>query len=154
LNRAGVTAGALRFLSMGAVAVAMTACASVSLDEPFEGTPWRLVQLGGQVIYVPGGDPKAEPRVQFSAGESHVTGSGGCNSLSASYRRNERALRIGPIASTRMVCADPTRADIEGRFVAALEATASFDLKGAQLTLLDSRTLPLAVLELGLREQP
>lgn len=132
----------------------MTACASVSLDEPFEGTPWRLVQLGGQVVYVPGGDPKAEPRVQFSGSDSRVSGSGGCNSLSGSYRRNDRALRVGPIASTRMACTDPARADIEGRFVAALEATTSFNLKGAQLTLLDSRASPLAVLELGLRDQP
>jgi len=154
LTRIGIAAGALRFMSMASFTVAMTACASVSLDEPFEGTPWRLVQLGGQIVYVAGGDPKAEPRVQFSAGDSLVTGSGGCNSLSASYRRNEHALRIGPIASTRRGCADRTRTDIEGRFVAALQATTSFDLKGAQLTLLDQRALPLAVLELGLREQP
>lgn len=132
----------------------MTACASVSLDEPFEETPWRLVQLEGQTIDVAGSDPKIEPRVQFALVNSRVTGSGGCNSLSGSYRRNNNALRIGPVVSTRMACADPTRTDIEARFVAALEATNSFNLKGARLTLLDQRALPVAVLELGLREQP
>jgi heat shock protein HslJ len=152
--RGGIAAGALRLLSAGTAALLMTACASVSLDEPFEGTPWRLVQLEGQTVYVAGSDPKVEPRVQFSASDSRVTGSGGCNSLSGSYRRSSTALRIGPIASTRMACADPGRSDVEARFVAALQATNSFNLKGAQLTLLDSRALPLAVLELGLREQP
>jgi len=152
--RGGIAAGGLRLVSVGAAALLMTACASVSLDEPFEGTPWRLVQLEGQTVYVAGSDPKVEPRVQFSAGDSRVTGSGGCNSLSANYRRGSNTLRIGPVVSTRMACADPSRSDIEARFVAALEATNSFSLKGAQLTLLDSRALPLAVLELGLREQP
>lgn len=141
-------------MSVAAIAVLVTACAGVSLDEPFEGTPWRLVQLGGQTVYAPGGDPNTEPRVQFNAGDSRLSGSGGCNSLSASYRRNDHALRVGPIASTRMACTDPVRSGIEGRFIAALAATASFSLKGAQLTLLDPRSTPLAVLELGLREQP
>ena len=53
-----------------------------------------------------------------------------------------------------MACTDPTRMAIESRFVAALEATNGFTLKGGQLTLLDRSALPLAVLELGLREQP
>ena len=158
MSRAGVTAGAWRFLSLGAGAILLSACASVSLDEPFEGTPWRLVQLGGQSVSAMGGDPKAEPRVQFNVGstdnDSRVTGSGGCNRLSGNYRRSDSALRIGPIASTRMACTDPTRMVIESRFVAALEATTSFTLKGGQLTLRDRSALPLAVLELGLRDQP
>lgn len=153
MNRAAVTAGrALRLLLAGAGTVWLSACASVSLDEPFEGTPWRLVQLEGQAVPSAGGDLKAEPRVQFRASDSRLTGTGGCNSLSGSYRRNDRVLRIGPVISTRMACADPDRTAIEARFIAALEATTSFDLKGAQLTLLDQRTLPLAVLELGLRQ--
>jgi len=143
---------------MGAGAMLLSACASVSLDEPFEGTPWRLVQLGGQPVATVGGDPKAEPRVRFDAGstgnDSRVTGSGGCNRLSGNYRRSDTALRIGLMASTRMACADPARMVIEGRFVAALEATTSFNLKGGQLTLLNQRAMPVAVLELGLREQP
>ena len=120
MSRAGVTAGAWRFLSLGAGAILLSACASVSLDEPFEGTPWRLVQLGGQSVSAMGGDPKAEPRVQFSAGsrdnDSRITGSGGCNRLSGNYQRSDSALRIGPIASTRMACTDPTRMVIESRF--------------------------------------
>lgn len=143
---------------MGAGAILLSACASVSLDEPFEGTPWRLVQLEGQAVSAMGGDPKAEPRVQFSAGsrdnDSRVTGSGGCNRLSGNYRRSDATLRIGPITSTRMACTDPTRTVIESRFVAALEATTSFIIKGGQLTLLNRSALPLAVLELGLRDQP
>ena len=143
-----------RLALFGAAAVLVSACASVSLDEPLEGTPWRLVQLDGQRVAPAGGDPQAEPRIQFNFSDARLIGSGGCNRLSGSYRLRERVLRIGPIAATRATCADPARTAIETRFVAVLEATASFDLKGQQLTLLDARALPLAVLELGLRGQP
>ncbi len=145
---------AWRALLIGASAVLMSACAGVSLDEPLEGTSWRLVQLQGRPVNLAGGDPQAEPRVLFNAGDARLTGSGGCNRLSGNYRRSDRALRIGPLASTRIACTDPARSAIEAGFVAALEATASFTVKGAQLTLLDSRALPLAVLELGLTTRP
>lgn len=143
-----------RIATLGAVLAVLAGCAaSVSLDEPLEGTPWRLVQLDGQAVMV-AADPQAVPRIQFDASGQRMTGSGGCNRLSSSFRRNGRVLRIGPVVSTRMACPDPGRSAIEGRFVAVLEATAGFDVKGAQLTLLDARSLPLAVLELGLRETP
>ena len=142
---------------LGAAAALLAGCAGVSLDEPLEGTPWRLVQLQGQPLGVAGGDsgdaPPA-PRLQFDAARQQVSGSGGCNRLSGGYRRSGSTLRIGPLASTRMACPDAERSALETRFVAALEATAAFDVKGAQLTLLDARALPLAVLELGLREAP
>jgi len=141
-------------LLIGAAVALVTACAGISLDEPFEGTPWRLVQLGGQSVNMVGGDPATRPRLQFSVAGSRVDGAGGCNRLSAGYRRSDHALRIGPVASTRMACDDPARNAIESRFIAVLETTTSFYLKGAQLTLLDSRGLPQAVLELGLRQQP
>ncbi len=150
---------AARLAPLGAAAALLLAgcAAGVSLDEPLEGTPWRLVQLQGQPLgaVAVGSDPRAEPRLQFDAARQQVSGSGGCNRLSGGYRRSGgNALRIGPLASTRMACSDAERSALETRFVAALEATAAFDLKGAQLTLLDARALPLAVLELGPREAP
>jgi len=139
---------------LGAAALVLASlggCAgSVSLDEPLEGTPWRLLQIDGQSVGV-GVDPQAQPRIQFDAGTQRMSGSGGCNAISGNYRRSGSVLRIGPVMSTRRACADAGSNALETRFVAALESTAGYSVRGAQLTLLDTRSLPLAVLELGLR---
>ena len=133
------------------VLASLGGCAgSVSLDEPLEGTPWRLLQIDGQSVGV-GVDPQAQPRIQFDAGTQRMSGSGGCNAISGNYRRSGSVLRIGPVMSTRRACADPGLNALETRFVAVLESTAGFNVKGTQLTLLDTRSMPLAVLELGLR---
>lgn len=145
---------ATRVTGLGLALAALAGCASsVSLDEPLEGTPWRLVQLDGQPVAT-GANPQAEPRLQFDAGGQRMSGSGGCNAISGSYRRSGNALRIGPVASTRRACAAPGFNALESRFMAVLEATASYQVRGAQLTLLDTRSMPLAVLELGLRNNP
>jgi heat shock protein HslJ len=145
---------AARIAGLGVTLAVLGGCAgSVSLDEPLEGTPWRLVQLGGQSVAA-GANPQTEPRVQFDAGGQRMSGSGGCNAISGNYRRNGSVLRIGPIVSTRRACADSGLDTLERRFVAVLEAATAYDVKGAQLTLLDTRSMPLAVLELGLRTQP
>lgn len=145
LSRIGATALALAWLA---------GCAgSVSLDEPLEGTSWRLVQIDGQSV-AGGLHPQTEPRIQFDAEARRMTGSGGCNMVSGNYRRNGGVLRIGPVLSTRRACADPGLNALETRFVAVLEATTGYSLKGTQLTLLDARALPLAVLEPGLRPLP
>ncbi|WP_218509551.1 META domain-containing protein [Variovorax sp. dw_308] len=144
---------AARLACAGIALAALSACSSVSLDEPLEGTPWRLTQLDGQQVMF-GADPKIDPTIQFDAGTQRVSGSGGCNNLSGGYRRSGNALRIGPLASTRKACIDADRSRLEGRFLAALEATAGYTVKGGQLTLLDGRSMPLAVLDLGLRTAP
>ncbi|MEJ8821777.1 META domain-containing protein [Variovorax humicola] len=129
---------------------ALAACASVSLDEPLEGTPWRLVQLDGQQVMA-GAEPAATPRIQFDGKSQRVSGTSGCNNLSGGYRITGKALRIGPLASTRKACIDASRNALETRFLAVLDTTAGYTVSGGQLTLLDGRSMPLAVLELGLR---
>lgn len=145
---------AARLAGLGMALAALAGCAgSVSLDEPIEGTPWRLVQLDGRPI--PAGVYGAdEPRLLFDASAQRMSGSGGCNQISGNYRRSGSVLRIGPVISTRRACAEAGLNAAESRFIAVLEATAGFDVKGAQLTLLDQRSMPIAVLELGLRQQP
>ncbi|RZI73763.1 MAG: META domain-containing protein [Variovorax sp.] len=139
---------------IGAAAIALVSlggCAgSVSLDEPLEGTPWRLVQIDGQSVSG-GANPQAEPRVQFDAGTQRMSGSGGCNAISGNYRRSGSVLRIGPVMSTRRACADAGFNALEARFVSVLESTSGYNIRGAQLTLMDARSMPLAVLEPGLR---
>jgi heat shock protein HslJ len=144
---------AARLACAGAAMASVAACSSVSLDEPLEGTPWRLVQLDGQQVMA-GADPKIDPRLQFDAKTQRVSGSGGCNNIAGGYRMSGNTLRIGPLASTRKACMDGSRNALENRFLAVLEATTGYNVKGGQLTLLDARSMPLAVMDLGLREQP
>ncbi len=135
-------------------ATLLAACASVSLDEPLAGTPWRLAQIGGTNVARLEGDSGAEPMLQFDDAALRVTGNTGCNSFNAGYQRDGSRLLVGPVATTRRACAEPERSGVEQRFLAALKATDQFDLHGAQLTLLDNRLLPLAVFELGVRKKP
>ncbi len=116
---------------------------TVSLDEPIEARVWRLTSLGLRPVpaLAQGGDPQ----VQFDA--TTVSGTGGCNRITGSYRRTGHDLKIGPLAATRMACLDPERSAIETSFVGALQATTSYALVGSQLTLLDAGGRTLAVLE-------
>ena len=84
---------AARLTCAGIGLFAVSACSSVSLDEPLEGTPWRLVQLDGQQVMI-GADPKIDPTLQFDAAAQRVSGNGGCNNLSGGYKRSGNALRV------------------------------------------------------------
>ena len=64
-----------------------------------------------------------------------VTGSGGCNRFSGSYQSDQRSLRFGPLASTRMACLDM---DTETAFLRALERTRHYRIRGRTLDLLDA----------------
>ncbi len=141
------------FVRLAAFAAALISCAAfvigcagVSLDEPIEGRHWQLVSLDLQPV-----EPAANPeqRAQLLFDNGRVTGSGGCNRLSGSYQRNGSRLRIGPLAATRMVCADAGRGALETRFLAALHATASYRLTDGRLLLLEAGGRTLAVLTAG-----
>lgn len=102
---------------------------------PLEGTEWQLVQLGGKTL---------QPRegkftITFHAAEHRFSGIGACNRLTGVYSADEkRALKIGPVASTRMACPDM---DQEGEMAAALEATTHYDMDGPMLLLLSNGEL-------------
>jgi len=68
------------------------------------GTEWTLVELGGASVDFAEGEPA--PFLVLDLEESQVTGSGGCNRLVGSFTLSEDELRFGPLASTRMACAD------------------------------------------------
>ncbi|MBP1705290.1 MAG: uncharacterized protein H6Q36_1029, partial [Chloroflexi bacterium] len=73
-----------------------------------------------------------------------VTGSGGCNSYTASYDLRGRSLTIGPAAATSMACPDPVGGQEEA-FFAALARVASYKVDGESLTLEDEAGRPILV---------
>ncbi|MBS0452895.1 MAG: META domain-containing protein [Proteobacteria bacterium] len=135
---------------MGLPALAMAAvvagCSSVSLDQPIESRTWRLASIDSQPV-IPSDDPRQSAQIVFDGGAQRVSGSGGCNRISGTYQRSGAQLKIGPLTSTRMACLDASRGQLETRFLAALQATASYSLAGSELVLIDARGQTLAKLD-------
>jgi heat shock protein HslJ len=63
-----------------------------------------------------------------------VSGSSGCNTYNGTYTLDGDALKIGPLATTRMAC-DPAIMDQETLYLAALAASTTVEQTGATVTL-------------------
>jgi heat shock protein HslJ len=111
---------------------------------PLEATPWRLVELDGKAV--PADDPQAFATLQFDAVNKRVTGSGGCNRISAQYEVAGDKLHIGPLAATRMMCPQPTMGTETG-FFTALGSVTSYKIDGNTLSLFSADGTVLAQLQ-------
>ena len=101
----------------------------------FAGTTWVATGInngrGGVVSVVAG----TEVTATFGD-DGRVTGSGGCNRYFGPYERAAEALRIGPLASTRMACLEPAGAsEQETAFFAALERATTWSIREDRLQL-------------------
>ena len=97
----------------------------------FEGLPWRLVSMPGQLPATI--DALTQPaNVQFESGR--VTGFNGCNRLTGSYTLNGNRIQLGTLAVTQMACVEPA-STIENTFNKMFTGTLSFVLTGNRLNL-------------------
>lgn len=111
------------------------ACASFGRSErALETREWRLAELGGQPAVPSTGMRRAHLR--FSADAMRVTGSGGCNSLTGSYKVVADRLVFGPIQSTSMACADARLNRQETDFHFALQGTNRYEITRDTLILI------------------
>jgi heat shock protein HslJ len=76
--------------------------------------------------------------------DGQVNGSAGCNSYMGPFRSSGDTLSIGPLATTRMACAQPVMQQ-EAAYVAALEATTEYQFQDGQLWLRDASGATQAV---------
>lgn len=127
------------WLVIAGAGLALQGCESA---RPFERITWQLVELHGSVV-VAGGDREA-PHLYFDDGPpQRVSGSTGCNRLSGSYSLGGSGLKFGPLATTKMACADGMAQ--EQAFLVMLGATDSWRTQDRQvLELLDGRGEVLA----------
>ena len=97
-------------------------------------TRWTLSSIDGQPI----SNVTAErtPYLQFNAADQRLSGLGGCNRLAGNYAQQGSSLSM-MIASTRMACMNDN--GLEGRFLQALSATASYAIEGNTLRLIDAQ---------------
>ncbi len=68
--------------------------------------------------------------------DGQLSGSAGCNNYMTSYEVSDQSLRVGQIASTRKLCAEPAGVmEQEARFLEALATVATYTIDGERLEL-------------------
>jgi heat shock protein HslJ len=94
---------------------------------------WRLNSINGKSI--DSGLPERQiPFIVFSSADNRISGSGGCNRFTGSFRLEaNRHMKIGPLAATRMACFNLSD---ETEFFKALDEVVSYQIRNNELTLL------------------
>lgn len=108
------------------------------ISPPLVGTNWSVMTYNnGQ-----GGltTPLAGTEISLLFGDDGVvSGAAGCNNYSGSYQVDGSSITVGPLVTTRMMCAEPGGVmDQEFAFTNALQQAASFEILADELTLLDA----------------
>ena len=70
--------------------------------------------------------------------DGQLSGSAGCNRYFGPYQSGGDSLKIGPLASSRMLCEPPAVMDQEHAFLAALEAATQYQFENGRLVLRDT----------------
>jgi heat shock protein HslJ len=122
----------LAAIGLIAVACSSTAGSGGQLD----GKTWALTSyaIGGEMQQVPA-DVIAD--ATFTAAESNVSGSAGCNRFTGGYRAEGADLTFGALATTQMACVGPADA-VEAAYLANLAATRTYTATADALTMFDA----------------
>jgi heat shock protein HslJ len=98
-------------------------------DPTLEGGTWDVTGYNNGRQAVVGPQVGTKLTVAFNKGA--VTGEAGCNTFRGTYTTEQDRIRIGPLATTRMMCAEPVMTQ-EREFLKSLESasTWSIDSKG------------------------
>lgn len=122
----------MRFIALTCAAFAaatLGACASTPAGQApgtLAGSSWQADVVGGKDCALPS-------TIEFIDGQ-RASGSLGCNRFTAVYELNGTALKFGPVASTKKMCA-PDFMTQEANFSKVLENTRSARRDGDTLTL-------------------
>ena len=101
-----------------------------------QGTEWKPLRIGDTAV-----PEESSAFVQFRS-KGRMTGYSGCNRMFAEYEAGGGQIFIGPVAATRMVCAESVM-DRESALAAALENVRTYLRDGTQLMLFASSGKPL-----------
>lgn len=106
------------------------------------GTNWILVYTvvgGDATVPVP-----ASARVSFTIAEGRVSGNSGCNRFSGPVTLEGDSINFGPLASTRMACAEELMR-LEEAVLDLLGKATRFTASDGELRLYNAEGLPLAL---------
>jgi len=123
----------LFFVSCNAEKKPMQSAASASAPGNLDGTQWSLETLAGKPVI-------ANSRATLTFPEAgKVAGNGSCNRFTGSAEINGSAIKLGPLAATRMMC-EPDATNQETGYLKALEGAQRFEMKNGKLYLYASGT--------------
>jgi putative lipoprotein len=100
---------------------------------PLENTNWKLTWLAEKDVAA--NDTQRTPYIFLDPAGSRVSGSGGCNRLSGTYRVDKQTIRFGPTSLTMMAC--PSGMDREKDFMEALGETRKWKIQDNELEVYD-----------------
>ena len=100
---------------------------------PLENTTWNLTRIGTTNVVASGN--QRTPYILLDSTAHRVSGSGGCNRLTGTYRVDKQTIRFGPTGLTMMAC--PSGMDIEKDFMEALGETRTWKIQGTELEFYD-----------------
>ncbi len=112
------------------------ACAALELRRAVDGVEWQLTELGGEPLDPATPGEARRSTLQFALSESQIAGRDGCNRYSGrGVLRGVDLVVLGPLAVTRMMCADSLVMARAERFTRALGEGGWLRLDGATLVL-------------------
>ena len=101
-----------------------------------QGSEWKPLRIGDDPV-----PEESSAFVQFQS-QGRLRGYCGCNRMFAEYESRDGQIFIGPVAATRMACADAVMAR-EAALAAALENARTYRRDRGQLTLFDGSGQPI-----------
>ena len=103
---------------------------------PLVGTLWEMTSYNNGM----GGLVSAQADINVTAlfgKDGSLEGFAGCNQYHAAYQTNDSQIKIGPTATTRMMC-EETVMEMEMDYLNALQSAASYEVQAEDLTLFDA----------------
>lgn len=131
--------------SLATLGLFLTACGELPTDTDAHTQGATTMSLAGSE-WTPEdmiGDENP-PFIQFRA-QGQLSGFAGCNNMTGSYEQEEDALRFGPIATTRKMCANGM--ETETYLLQALNDTVLADISHLKLELINGDGNVLMVLQ-------
>jgi heat shock protein HslJ len=104
------------------------------VSQDLSGTSWRVLAYNNGKEAVASVLEGTQLTADFKDG--HVSGDGGCNHYSATFKATPPGIKVGPASSTRKECGTPDGVMTqETAYLAALESAATYTTDGARLEL-------------------
>jgi len=115
-----------------------------SADAALEDTGWRLVRLGA--YDVPAAAPGFEPHLVLDSHTKRISGFGGCNRITGTYRLEADKLTFIGMAATMMACVKGM--ETEDAFLKMLNHVQHWKISGQQMELDDANGSVIAVFKI------
>ena len=121
------------FISFLTLTFLLSACQSLSAQQPLYGSTWSVIQMNGHSLL-----PGSQIELQFDQGM--LSGFSGCNSYGGSYQTSgDRFSLAEAIESTAMACLTPEGiGEQESEYFLALRAAERYLVSGNRLEIRDA----------------